>query len=425
MPNLHGDRYNTGKYTLSYSTNTFESWFANPGPWGDKYHYLPRYLHFDLLKQSPYTGTSLALNKSVTVSSTQGTNVGSFAVDASTATRWESTYSDPQWIYVDLGNTYTVDRVRTTWETALGKNYQIQVSDDASSWTTLRTITNNAALVNDYGGLSASGRYVRINGTARGTMWGYSIYNLEVFGSLTTTVDITNLGGPVSAQYNDSPANEGIARLVDNSSATKYLTFHNAGWVQYQAPGQYKVTSYSITSGNDAPERDPLNWTLQGSNNGTSWTTIDTRSAEDFPNRLQRRVFSFTNTTAYSYYRFNLTNNSGTILQVAEIELFGTPAGGTAARTANKEIPTDKVSDAETFGKITVHPVPSENIIHVSGLDKNDKIEVVDPIGHLYKIVADQTESTTQLDISELAKGVYLLVVTSVKGKEVIRFAKY
>lgn len=334
MPNLHGDRYNNGKYIISWSTNTFEGWFDNPGPWGDKYHYLPRYIQADLVKLSPYTGEGLALNKPVAVSSTFGTNNGSYAVDANPATRWESNYSDPQWIYVDLGSTYTIDRVRITWETALGKNYEIQVSDNATSWTTIKTVTNNASLVNDYSGLSASGRYVRMYGTSRGTIWGYSIYNLQVYGAPATAQDITNLGGVVSAQYSDSPANEDIAKLIDNSSATKYLTFHNAGWVQYQAPGLFKVNSYSVTSANDAPERDPLSWTLQGSTNGTAWTTIDTRSGEDFPNRFQRRVFTFTNNVAYAYYRLNFTNNSGSILQVAEVELFGTAAGGAAARSA-------------------------------------------------------------------------------------------
>lgn len=432
MPNLHGDRYNSGKYTISYSTNTFESWFSTPGPWGDKYHYLPRYLHVDLLKQSPYTGTSLALTKAVIVSSTQGTNIGSYAVDASTTTRWESNYSDPQWLYVDLGNTYTVDRVRITWETALGKDYQVQVSDNATDWNTVRTITNNAALVNDYGGLSASGRYVRIYGTARGTMWGYSIYNLEVFGSLTTSVDITNLGGVISAQYSDSPANEGIVNVIDNTSATKYLTFHNAGWVQYQAPGQYKVSSYSITSANDAPERDPLNWTLQGSNNGTSWTTIDTRTAEDFPSRLQRRVFNISNTTAFSYYRFNFTNNSGTILQVAEVELFGIPAGGTAARMVNHggEEPSVEVSENSV-----PYPVPFTTSISIPVTMQRDgeaQINIFDAVGK-QKITMSKRLSAgshfvkwngTDEQNSDLKPGLYVVKVRSDKGMTTYKVIK-
>ncbi len=139
----------------------------------------------------------------------------------------------------------------------------------------------------------------------------------------TAQTDITNTGGTVSAQYSDSPANETIAQLIDNASATKYLTFHNAGWVQYTVSQPYVVTKYAITSANDAPARDPMNWTFQGSNNGTSWTTINTQSGQTFATRFLRREFSFTNTIAYTQYRLNFTSSSGTILQLAELEIYG------------------------------------------------------------------------------------------------------
>lgn len=135
--------------------------------------------------------------------------------------------------------------------------------------------------------------------------------------------DLTNTGGTVSAQYNDSPAAETIAKLVDNSTATKYLTFHNAGWVQYEVAQPYVVTKYAITSANDFPERDPKSWTLQGSNNGTTWATIDTRSNETFTARFQRKEYTFTNTTGYTKFRLNITAASGNTLQAAELELYG------------------------------------------------------------------------------------------------------
>ena len=140
--------------------------------------------------------------------------------------------------------------------------------------------------------------------------------------------DITDLGGTLSAQYQSgSPAGEEFTNLINNNVRSKYLTFNASAWMQFQANASYIVRSYSITSANDAPERDPLNWTLQGSNNGSSWTTIDTRTSQDFPDRFQTRTFTFNNSTGYTYYRFNMTNNSGTILQLGEIELFGTPTG--------------------------------------------------------------------------------------------------
>jgi hypothetical protein len=140
--------------------------------------------------------------------------------------------------------------------------------------------------------------------------------------------DITDLGGTLSAQYQTgSPAGEEFTNLINNNVRSKYLTFNASAWMQFQANTSYIVKGYTITSANDAPERDPLNWTLQGSNNGSNWTTIDTRTNQDFPNRFQTRTFTFNNSTGYQYYRFNMSNNSGAILQLAEFELFGTPTG--------------------------------------------------------------------------------------------------
>ncbi len=192
------------------------------------------------------------------------------------------------------------------------------------TWTTnnasVATVSNSGLVT----GVAAGSAIITVT-TADG--------NKTATNSITVTspsdpgVDITNLtGGIVSAQYDDSPAAERFPNLIDNNINTKYLTMHNIGWVQFQSPASYVVNRYTITSANDAVERDPLNWTLQGSTNGTAWTTIDTKNGEDFPTRFQTRSFSFTNTVAYTYYRLNLTNNSGTILQLAEFELFGTAA---------------------------------------------------------------------------------------------------
>lgn len=83
------------------------------------------------------------------------------------------------------------------------------------------------------------------------------------------------------------------------------------------------ATSYSVTSANDFPARDPKNWSLQGSNNGTSWTTLDTRTGQTFASRFLTKTYTFSNTTAYSYYRLNVTaNNGGAELQIAEIGLY-------------------------------------------------------------------------------------------------------
>src|SRR5262249_2274198 len=126
----------------------------------------------------------LALNRPVFASSVEnGTLPAGNAVDGNGATRWSSQFSDSQWIYVDLGATYNITDVKLNWEQAAGKDYQIQVSADATSWTTIATTTGNTtAGVHDYTGLNGTGRYVRVYGTARATPYGYSLYDFNVYG---------------------------------------------------------------------------------------------------------------------------------------------------------------------------------------------------------------------------------------------------
>ena len=103
------------------------------------------------------------------------------AVDGDTATRWSSSFSDPQWIAVDLGAKQEITRVRLNWEAAHATAYQIQVSDDGATWTTALDVTDGRGGIEEHD-LAASGRYVRLNGTKRATQWGYSLRELEVYG---------------------------------------------------------------------------------------------------------------------------------------------------------------------------------------------------------------------------------------------------
>jgi hypothetical protein len=133
---------------------------------------------------TPAAATDLALNRPATASSLEtGEYSADNAVDGSRSTRWSSDYRDPQWIYVDLGATYNIDEVVLNWETAYGRAYQIQVSPDATNWTTVYSTTTGTGDTDELRGLSGTGRYVRMYGTARGTPWGYSLWEFAVYGT--------------------------------------------------------------------------------------------------------------------------------------------------------------------------------------------------------------------------------------------------
>jgi len=116
------------------------------------------------------------------------------AFDENPTTRWSSAFSDPQWIQVDLGATYNISEVVLYWETAYGKSYQIQVSSDATNWNTIYSTTNGPGGTEYLTGLSGTGRYVRMYGTVRGTQWGYSLWEFQIFPALSPELSIALSG---------------------------------------------------------------------------------------------------------------------------------------------------------------------------------------------------------------------------------------
>ncbi|MWC29297.1 discoidin domain-containing protein [Paenibacillus sp. MMS18-CY102] len=100
--------------------------------------------------------------------------------DGDRSTRWSSLQTDPQWVYVDLGQSTQIGQVTLRWEGAYGRAYDIQVSNDAQNWTTVYRELHGKGGVNEIP-LYANGRYVRMYGIARGTNNGYSLYEMEVF----------------------------------------------------------------------------------------------------------------------------------------------------------------------------------------------------------------------------------------------------
>ena len=103
-------------------------------------------------------------------------------VDGSSSTRWSSTFNDAEWIYVDLEGLYTINRVVLNWETAFGSQYQIQVSNDAVTWNTVFTESAGNGATDDISLQSTDARYVRMNGVNRATVYGYSLWEFEVYG---------------------------------------------------------------------------------------------------------------------------------------------------------------------------------------------------------------------------------------------------
>jgi hypothetical protein len=181
--------------------------------------------------------------------------------------------------------------------------------------------------------------------------------NWQMIRTNSTPVVISNI---YPTSYN-SPSNEGAANAFDGNSGTKYLNFdkQNAGVTVKLSQGRV-VQKFTITTANDAVERDPTSYKLYGSNDGVNWTLI-----KEGPLSLSDSRFTVSgeitvdNTNAYVYYfiRFpSIKNNIGNSVQIAEVTYYydlndgvtstdtgsgGTPSNpGTAGAAVSNEGPT-------------------------------------------------------------------------------------
>ncbi|HEY0607640.1 MAG TPA: discoidin domain-containing protein, partial [Herpetosiphonaceae bacterium] len=228
--------------------------------------------------------SNLALNRPVSASSVEnGGTPATAAVDGNTGTRWSSAASDPQWISVDLGAVRTIGRVVLRWEAAYGRAYQIQVSNDGSTWTNIYSTTTGDGGVDDLT-VSGSGRYVRMYGTQRATQYGYSLWELEVYAGTTatptpgtcgttnvalnrpaTTSSIENAGTPASA-------------AVDGNTGTRWSSAaSDPQWLQIDL-GSVQSICKVILRWEAAYGRA---YQIQVSNDGSTWANIYSTTTGD------------------------------------------------------------------------------------------------------------------------------------------------
>lgn len=166
--------------------------------------------------------TLLSQGKPATASSVETSSYDAAAAfdGDTTSSRWASVEGhDPEWIRVDLGSPQPISRVELFWEDAYATAYQLQVSADGNTWTTVHSTTTGDGGQDEITGLTASARYVRMHGTARATPYGYSLYEMRVFGGTPTTP---------SSEYQAENAALSQA-FVD----TKHAGYTGTGFVDY------------------------------------------------------------------------------------------------------------------------------------------------------------------------------------------------
>ncbi len=129
-----------------------------------------------------FNESNLAKGKEVKASSaSDGADAGN-AADGSSDTRWSSGYNNDEWIYVDLGKKQEIAKIKLVWEAAYGKSFKVQLSDDAKNWKDVYETAEGDGGTDEIAVNKQIARYVRMLGKQRGTMWGYSLHEIEVYG---------------------------------------------------------------------------------------------------------------------------------------------------------------------------------------------------------------------------------------------------
>lgn len=140
---------------------------------------------------------NIAYKRTITASSVESDEyLASNAVDGDGTTRWASEFADNQNLIVDLWQSYTISTVKVAWEAAYALQFQVQVSNDNTTWTTVYENYNATGGTQTIEFTPVSARYVKIYCIKRATEYGFSIYEFEVYkdgtGGSTINSDAAN-----------------------------------------------------------------------------------------------------------------------------------------------------------------------------------------------------------------------------------------
>ena len=226
----------------------------------------------------------------------------------------------------------------------------------------------------------------------------FSIHAQEPIFSPTSTISSF---GSVS-----SPANEGYAKIIDGDIETKFLDFNYFDGLGFTVNlnGEMKsATSMEFTTANDSPERDPMNYQILGSTNGTNYTIVTSGSIVCDSERFNTTTYTFTNNQAYSYYRLVFTNQCNTIeamIQIAEVQLF------------EDELSTIQLEQENDF---TLYPNPNNGSFFIGSKNNQniDLVVVTDALGKQIQQFTYNNVTTPELHLQGIASGIYFVKITS------------
>lgn len=212
--------------------------------------------------------------------------------DGAVPLRWQASFG---------ATSYTVNRAISS-----GGPYAIIASDIAGSSYTDTSVSNGTTYYYTVTASNSAG--TSANSPEDGATPIHPLVNVATGGTAKDSADNTT----------------NVSSAFDQNSATQWFYKGITGWLQYDLGHPEIVQRYSVVSSSDLVPRDPKDWQFQGSNDGSTWTTLDAQSDQTFPERFWLNSYPIANSAAYRYYRLNITANNGdnTFTDLSEIGLF-------------------------------------------------------------------------------------------------------
>lgn len=149
--------------------------------------------------------------------------------------------------------------------------------------------------------------------------------DFELYGAAIAETEDPSFVAPTSVEATavGLSSTELIGKLNDRSRTTCYrASFIEPDTITFIYDQPIRINSYGITACKSEPTRDPANWTLEGSNDGISWTQLDSRTSETFSQRYATQFYYVETGESFSTYRLIVTATGGSNqIQIGEIQL--------------------------------------------------------------------------------------------------------
>jgi hypothetical protein len=256
-----------------------------------------------------------------------GSFVASNAVDNNTSTSWvatgAATNAAPEWWKYDfgIGVTYDIVELAITPRTGVPANtpadFLIQYSDDNSVWTTAREVRLTA--------WSSSQRTIPVASPYGTEFAPHNMTNDTTPSPYVAAESSAFSSGFLGANAFDGLFQTAFSYWVSSSGAPQWVSIDLGSGNTHQC-GWYSIRVNRVPE----PNRAPKDFKLQGSNNNSTWTDLDTRTGESSWLAGEIRDYTLASTSAaYRYYRLNISANNGdSLIQLAELYLYEPLGGG-------------------------------------------------------------------------------------------------